>query len=76
MIIVTGAAGFIGSCMVAHLNELGRSDLWLVDDFVNYPDKLANLNGKSYLQKTARSTFLEDLRKCKTKRSTNSASPS
>lgn len=32
-IIVTGAAGFIGSWMVQHLNGLGYRDLILVDDF-------------------------------------------
>ncbi|MBW0162225.1 MAG: ADP-glyceromanno-heptose 6-epimerase [Sediminibacterium sp. Gen4] len=32
-IIVTGAAGFIGSRMVKYLNELGSRDLILVDDF-------------------------------------------
>ena len=32
MIIVTGAAGFIGSNIVADLNALGRTDLILVDD--------------------------------------------
>lgn len=32
-IIVTGAAGFIGSCMVQYLNELGFHQLVLVDDF-------------------------------------------
>ncbi|MBL0884406.1 MAG: ADP-glyceromanno-heptose 6-epimerase [Chitinophagaceae bacterium] len=32
-IIVTGAAGFIGSRMVKYLNELGNRDLILVDDF-------------------------------------------
>ncbi len=33
MIIITGAEGFIGSCLVAALNEAGYSDLILVDDF-------------------------------------------
>ena len=33
MIVVTGAAGFVGSSMVQHLNESGRSDLVLVEDF-------------------------------------------
>ncbi|MBO6050432.1 MAG: hypothetical protein J6P65_00455 [Bacteroidales bacterium] len=33
MIVITGAAGFIGSCMVQHLNKSGRDDLVLVDDF-------------------------------------------
>lgn len=32
-IIVTGAAGFIGSCMVQYLNENGFENLILVDDF-------------------------------------------
>lgn len=31
MIIVTGAAGFIGSCLVARLNELGHRDIICVD---------------------------------------------
>ena len=31
MIVITGAAGFIGSCLAKRLNELGRSDLLLVD---------------------------------------------
>lgn len=32
-IIVTGAAGFIGSCMVEHLNTLEYRNLIMVDDF-------------------------------------------
>ncbi len=32
-IVVTGAAGFIGSCVVKWLNEHGYSQLLLVDDF-------------------------------------------
>ena len=31
MIVVTGAAGFIGSCLVAELNSRGRYDLIVVD---------------------------------------------
>ncbi len=33
MIVVTGAAGFIASYLAKHLNELGFTDLVLVDDF-------------------------------------------
>jgi len=33
MIVVTGAAGFIGSILVAKLNSLGYENLILVDDF-------------------------------------------
>ena len=35
MIIVTGAAGFIGSVLVGKLNSLDKSNLILVDDFSN-----------------------------------------
>lgn len=37
MIVVTGAYGFIGSCLVRHLNELGHRDIVVVDDF--YQDR-------------------------------------
>ena len=33
MIVITGAAGFIGSCLVTKLNSLGKVNLVLVDDF-------------------------------------------
>ncbi|WP_020571326.1 ADP-glyceromanno-heptose 6-epimerase [Neolewinella persica] len=54
MYLLTGAAGFIGSALVAHLNEQGIFDLILVDDFTNYPDKAPNLDGKKYLRKVER----------------------
>jgi len=41
MIIITGAAGFIGSCVTAHLQNLGYKDLVLVDDF-SIPAKQPN----------------------------------
>lgn len=47
MIIVTGAAGFIGSCLVAGLNDLGYRDIVVVDDF-SIHDKNVNLNGKFF----------------------------
>jgi ADP-L-glycero-D-manno-heptose 6-epimerase len=46
-IIVTGAAGFIGSIMVEYLNELGYENLILVDDF-GREDKRKNWEGKTY----------------------------
>lgn len=46
-IIVTGAAGFIGSCMVQYLNEQGYANLILVDEF-SRDDKKPNLEGKKY----------------------------
>ena len=58
MIIVTGAAGFIGSCLVSKLNQSGRTDLVLVDDFTK-TEKAENLNGKQFSEKVER-TLLED----------------
>ena len=46
-IIVTGAAGFIGSCMVQYLNEKGYDHLILVDDF-SFDDKRKNWQSKKY----------------------------
>jgi len=54
MYLITGAAGFIGSALVAHLNALGEDRLILVDDFLNYPAKAPNLTGKQYLQTVER----------------------
>lgn len=47
MIILTGAAGFIGSCMLARLNEEGFQDIVLVDDF-SRPDRAENYVKKQY----------------------------
>lgn len=54
MYLLTGAAGFIGSALLAYLNEHGSTDVILVDDFVNYPVKAPNLEGKQYRQKVER----------------------
>jgi ADP-L-glycero-D-manno-heptose 6-epimerase len=49
IIIVTGAAGFIGSCMVEFLNKNGYNNLLLVDDFeINF--KINNWANKHFLQ--------------------------
>ncbi len=53
MLIITGAAGFIGSCMVKQLNLEGRMDLVLADDF-SREDKNRNLRGKNYLARVDR----------------------
>jgi ADP-L-glycero-D-manno-heptose 6-epimerase len=57
MIVVTGAAGFIGSVLVGRLNKLGFNDLLLVDDF-SFPDKQKNLSGKKYARQIDREAFL------------------
>lgn len=61
MIIVTGAAGFIGSCLVSKLNREGFKDIILVDDFSD-PKKMKNLEGKIYSQKVHRDDFIQWLR--------------
>jgi ADP-L-glycero-D-manno-heptose 6-epimerase len=56
MIVVTGAAGFIGSCMVGKLNNKGFKNLILVDDF-SKTGKDRNLAHKIYQEKIERSQF-------------------
>ncbi|MDI1233063.1 MAG: ADP-glyceromanno-heptose 6-epimerase [bacterium] len=57
MIVITGAAGFIASCLVQKLNDEGYVDLILVDDF-SKTEKIDNWKGKKYTQKIERSEFL------------------
>ncbi|MCX6233394.1 MAG: ADP-glyceromanno-heptose 6-epimerase [Bacteroidetes bacterium] len=56
MIIVTGAAGFIGSCLVNKLNNKGFKDIVLVDNFSS-PVKLRNIQHKIYLLEVERMNF-------------------
>ena len=58
MIIVTGAAGFISSCLVAELNSKGFKDIVVVDDF-SREDKNLNLVGKSLVAKVPRLDFFK-----------------
>lgn len=46
-IVITGAAGFIGSCMVQYLNEQGYENLILVDDF-GVEEKRRNWESKQF----------------------------
>ena len=56
MIVVTGAAGFIGSCMVNKLNNKGFSSVVVVDDFAR-EDKMNNLQGKAIAAFVHRNDF-------------------
>ncbi|MGM0648476.1 MAG: ADP-glyceromanno-heptose 6-epimerase [Bacteroidota bacterium] len=64
MIIVTGAAGFIGSCMVSELNNHGYKNIVAVDDF-SRSDKNTNLQDKNLVDRINRDEFLEWARKNK-----------
>ncbi|MDR0605196.1 MAG: ADP-glyceromanno-heptose 6-epimerase [Bacteroidales bacterium] len=55
-IIVTGSAGFIGSCLVQELHEQGYNNIIGVDDF-SKKEKLRNTSSKHYLEKISRTEF-------------------
>jgi ADP-L-glycero-D-manno-heptose 6-epimerase len=57
-IIVTGAAGFIGSCMVQYLNEKGFNNLILVDNFF-HKAKAKNWKKKRYKYAVEREELLD-----------------
>lgn len=61
MIIVTGAAGFIGSNLVRKLNDERFKDIVLVDDF-SKTSKLDNYQNKTYTEKVDRNEFFEWLK--------------
>ncbi|TAL62611.1 MAG: ADP-glyceromanno-heptose 6-epimerase [Bacteroidetes bacterium] len=61
MIVVTGAAGFIGSCLVSKLNHEGFKDIVAVDDF-SRSEKNKNLTGKTYSKEVHRDVFPSWLR--------------
>ncbi len=56
MIVVTGAAGFIGSCLIRKLNDHNFNAIIAVDDFTK-TEKLQNLEGKKIMQKVPRTDF-------------------
>ena len=57
-IIITGAAGFIGSCMVQYFNEQGLENLILVDKFT-HAQKEKNWKHKKYKYLVDRELLLE-----------------
>ncbi|NGX38764.1 MAG: ADP-L-glycero-D-manno-heptose-6-epimerase [Chlamydiae bacterium] len=58
MIIVTGAAGFIGSAVVRYLNDLGYRRLLLVDD-IESTEKWKNLLGKKFSDFISKHTLFD-----------------
>ena len=57
-IIVTGAAGFIGSCMVQYLNENGYENIIIVDDF-GVEEKRSNWENKQFIKAVERQSLFE-----------------
>ena len=66
VIVVTGAAGFIGSCLVGFLNDNGYENLILADEFEN-EEKELNLLHKKYTVRVERENFFEWVMKEKIK---------
>jgi len=62
MIIITGAAGFIGSVLAGQLNKRGYTNLILVDDFDARPDKVLNWQGKKAVAHIPRELVFEFIR--------------
>ena len=61
MIVVTGAAGFIASNVVKALNDYGRQDLILVDDF-SKEEKRRNYEDRFFHCLVHRDEFLQSFR--------------
>lgn len=61
MIVITGAAGFIGSNMITGLNNAGYRDLVLVDDF-SRSEREQNYVGKKYSSLVNRQDFMSWLK--------------
>jgi ADP-L-glycero-D-manno-heptose 6-epimerase len=62
MMVVTGAAGFIGSCLISKLNAENFNYIIAVDDFSN-EEKNKNLVGKKIQEKVHRDDFFNWLDK-------------
>src|SRR6476661_437224 len=62
MIVITGAAGFIASCLITRLNEANFNALVLVDNFSNV-NKEANFKGKKIKEFVDRMEFFPWLEK-------------
>lgn len=59
-VIVTGGAGFIGSCIVRTLNDMGIEDITIVDHICE-TDKWMNMRNKKYTEYINRDEFLKKL---------------
>ena len=60
MFIVTGGAGFIGSCVVRTLNDKGINDIVIVDNIAK-TDKWMNMRNKKFIKYVHKNQFLAEL---------------
>lgn len=60
MIVVTGGAGFIGSCIVRALNDVGFNDIIIVDNIAS-TDKWLNIRNKKFITYIHKYNFLENI---------------
>ena len=58
VILVTGAAGFIGSCMVGYLNRKGYHNIIIVDEF-DYENKKPNYEDKKIIERVDRNELFD-----------------
>ena len=74
MIVVTGGAGFIGSVLIAKLNELGEKDILVVDQKAEGSPKWDNLRKHQFKQYLESDDFIARLEKkeCRDKSSPTS----
>ena len=56
--IITGGAGFIGSCILRTLNNSGVTDIVVVDHIAN-TEKWRNLHNKNYIEYIHKDSFLK-----------------
>jgi ADP-L-glycero-D-manno-heptose 6-epimerase len=61
-ILLTGAAGFIGSYLLGYLNQLGYKNIFIADEF-DEGEKLSNYSIKKFVEKIERQNLFEWLNK-------------
>lgn len=59
MIILTGGAGFIGSCILSRLNQRGQKNILVVDHIEDDPRKKRNLENKRFQDYEEKDAFLK-----------------